>query len=66
MKNKTLDNIIRELIKVNSTIKINVIGINGKKSTIIKQKYLTSTVDWISINFLIDECLICIDAKVGD
>lgn len=64
MKNKTLDNIIRELIKVNSTIKINVIGINGKKSTIIKQKYLNCFVDWISINFLIDECLICIDAKV--
>lgn len=64
MKNKNLDTIIRDLIQLNSTIKINVIGINGKKSTIIKQKYLKCQVDWISINFLIDECLICIDAKV--
>ena len=64
MKNKTLDTIISELVKVNSMIKINVIGVNGKKSTIIKQKYLTCLVDWVSINFLIDECLICIDAKV--
>lgn len=64
MKNKNLDTIIRDLIQLNSTIKINVIGINGKKSTIIKKKYLTCIVDWISINFLIDECLICIDAKV--